>query len=156
MNWNWVTFRKCSIQVQNWRFFCPITLEFWRIALEHNRATSNFVNQTVVICEFKLELWSGNAQFLSKSTILFDPCDLGNYRKTLQNNRLPLTWQTKLCASFYRHFDLRPWPFAWTSFLSMVLTPENFMIQRWGHSEVKKVWRTDRRTDGQTDGLDQS
>ena len=41
--------------------------------------------------------------------------------------------------------DFWPWPFAWTSCWSLVITPENFMmIQWWEHSE-KGV--TDRRTE---------
>ena len=91
---------------------------------------------------------------------------------TLKNNRTPLLRDTKLCSSFHRHmwiqtgvmvrkrlngvmtfvtltFDLWPWPFAWTSRLSMVITPENFrMIRWWEHSE-KGV--TDGLTDRQTD-----
>ena len=46
-------------------------------------------------------------------------------------------------------FDLWPWPFAWTSLLTMVKTPENFMMIRWWEHGEKGV--TDRRTDGQTD-----
>ena len=43
-------------------------------------------------------------------------------------------------------FDLWPWPFAWTSLLSLVITPENFvMIRWWKHSQ--KVWQTDIRTE---------
>ena len=45
-------------------------------------------------------------------------------------------------------FDLWPRPFAWTSLLSLVITPENFMmIRRWEHSQ-KGV--TDGRTDWRT------
>ena len=49
--------------------------------------------------------------------------------------------------------DLWPWPFAWTSLLSLVITPENFMMIRWWEHSQKGVTdgRTDRRTDGQTD-----
>ena len=47
-------------------------------------------------------------------------------------------------------FDLWPWPFAWTLLWSMVITPENFMMIR-DENIVKKVWQTDRRTDGRTD-----
>ena len=43
--------------------------------------------------------------------------------------------------------DIWPWPFAWTSLLSLVINPENFMMIRWGNI-VKNVWRTDRQTDG--------
>ena len=46
-------------------------------------------------------------------------------------------------------FDLWPWPFAWTSLLTMVITPENFMMIRWWEHGEKGV--TDGQTDGQTD-----
>ena len=51
-------------------------------------------------------------------------------------------------------FDLWPWPFAWTSLLSLVITPENFMMTGWWKHSQKGVTdgRTDGRTDGQTDG----
>ena len=41
--------------------------------------------------------------------------------------------------------DLWPWPFAWTSLLSLVITPENFMMIRWLEHSQKGV--TDRQTD---------
>ena len=49
--------------------------------------------------------------------------------------------------------DLWPWPFAWTSLLTMVITPENFMMIRWWEHGEKGVTdrRTDRRTDGRTE-----
>ena len=51
-------------------------------------------------------------------------------------------------------FDLWPWPFAWTSLLSLVITPENFMMIRWWEHSQKGVTdrQTDRQTDGRTDG----
>ena len=105
-----------------------------------------------------------------------EPCDLETWRMTLKNNRAPLLSIIKLYASFHHHmwiqtgvtvrkrlswvwtsvtlaFDLWPWTFAWTSLLSLVITPENFMMIRcWEHSQ-KGVTdrRTDRRTDRQTD-----
>ena len=102
-----------------------------------------------------------------------EPCDLEIWRMTLKNNRAPLLCCFQLCAWFYCHmliqtgvrvrkrlswvltsvtltFDLWPWPFAWTSLLTMVITPENFMMIRWWEHGEKGV--TDRRTDGQTDG----
>ena len=95
----------------------------------------------------------------------------------LKNNRAPLLSIIKLYASFHHHmwiqtgvtvrkrlsrvvtsvtltFDLWPWPFAWTSLLSLVITPENFMMIRWWEHGEKGV--TDGQTDGQTDGLNQS
>ena len=51
-------------------------------------------------------------------------------------------------------FDLWPRPFAWTSLLSLVITPENFMMIRWWEHSQKGVTdgRTDSQTDRQTDG----
>ena len=87
---------------------------------------------------------------------------------TLRNNRAPFLSNMKLCASYHCHmwiqtgvkirkrlnwvltcviltFDLWTWPFAWMSLLSVVITPENFMIIR-ERNIVKKVWQTDRWT----------
>ena len=46
--------------------------------------------------------------------------------------------------------DLWPWPFAWTSLLSMVIT---LKISWWNDDGniVKKVWQSDKQTYGQTD-----
>ena len=106
-----------------------------------------------------------------------EPRDLEIWQMTFKNNRAPLLSIVKLYASFHHHmwiqtgvtvrkrlswvvtsvtltFDLWPWPFAWTSLLSLVITPENFMVIRWWEHSQKGVTdrRTDRRTDGQTDG----
>ena len=101
-----------------------------------------------------------------------EPYDLEIWRMTFKNNRAPLLSIIKLYASFHHHmwiqtgvtvrkrlswvltsvtltFDLWPWPFAWTSLLSLVITPENFMMIRWWKHSQKGV--TDRQTDGQTD-----
>ena len=105
-----------------------------------------------------------------------EPCDLGIWRMTLKNNRAPLLSIIKLYASFHHHmwiqtgvtvrkwlsgvltsvtlaFDLWPWPFAWTSLLSLVIIPENFMMIRWWEHGGTGVTdgQTDRQTDRQTD-----
>ena len=91
-----------------------------------------------------------------------EPCDLEIWRMTLKNNRAPLLCCFQLCAWFHCHmwiqtgvrvrkrlswvltsvtltFDLWPWPFAWTSLLTMVITPKNFMMIRWWeHGEQGK------------------
>ena len=82
------------------------------------------------------------------------PCDLELWPMTLKNNRAPLLSNIKLYISFHHHmwiqtgvtvrkqlswvvtsvtltFDLWTWPFAWTLLLSLVITPENFMMIRW-------------------------
>ena len=103
-------------------------------------------------------------------------CDLEIWRMTLTNNRAPLLSIIKLYASFHHHmwiqtgvtvrkrsswvvtsvtltFDLWPWPFAWTSLLSLVITPENFMMIRWWEHSQKGVMdgQTDRQTDRRMD-----
>ena len=107
---------------------------------------------------------------------LLEVCDLEIWRMTLKNNRAPPLCCFQLCAWFHCHmwiqtgvrvrkrlswvltsvtltFDLWPWPFAWTSLLTMVITPENFMMIRWDWMVMGTWWkRCDRRTDGQTDG----
>ena len=92
---------------------------------------------------------------------------------TFKNNRAPLFFCFKLCASYSSHwwiqtgvtvrkrriwvksddilscvtlkFDFWPWPFAWTSLLSLVITPENFMKIQWWESK-----RCDGQMGGQT------
>ena len=100
--------------------------------------------------------------------------DLEIWWITLKNNRAPLLSNIKLCASFHHHmwiqtgvtvqkrqswvltsvtltFDLWPWPFAWTSLLSLVITPVNFMMIRWWEHSQKGV--TDGRMDGKYHSL---
>ena len=102
-----------------------------------------------------------------------EPCDLEIWRMTLKNNRAPLLSIIKPYAWFHHHmwiqtgvtvrkrlswvvtsvtltFDLWPWPLAWISLLSLVKTPENFVMIRWWKHSQKGV--TDRQTDRQTDG----
>ena len=52
-------------------------------------ATSNFLQNFVAICEFKLQLQSENARFGSKLTI-FDLHDLAIWRMTLKKNKASL------------------------------------------------------------------
>ena len=68
--------------------------------------TSSFMNHFIAICEFKLELPYGNAQFGSKSAF-FIPCDLQIWRMAFKNNKAPLvsnikttTTKTKPCSYF--------------------------------------------------------
>ena len=69
--------------------------------------------------------------------------------------RKRLSW---VVTSVTLTFDLWPWPFAWTSLLSLVINPDNFMMVRWWEHGEKGVTdgQTDGQTDRQTDGLNQS
>ena len=131
------------------------------------------------LCIILLPLVNSNWSYSSETPNLgqirrfLEPCDLEIWRMTLKNNRAPLPCCFHLCAWFHCHkwiqtgvsvwkrlswvltsvtltFDFWPWPFAWTSHLSMVIIPENFMMIRWwehGEKGVTDGW-TDRRMDG--------
>ena len=99
-------------------------------------------------------VYSPETPNLGQNRWCFVPCDLEIWWMTLKNNRAPFMSNIKLYASFHHHmriqtgvtvrkrlswvvtsvtltFDLWPWPFAWTLLLSLVITPENFMMIRW-------------------------
>ena len=154
-----------------------MTLENNRAPLQHYfklyaSFRSHWWNQTGVTVR-KRPIWvSPETPNLGQLRRLLEPCDLEIWRMTLKNNRAPLS-NIKLYASFHHHmwiqtwvtvrkrlswivtsmtltFDLWPWPFAWTLLLSLV----KLLKISWsydGGNIVKKVWQTDRRTDGQMD-----
>ena len=176
MNSNWSYSPETPNLGQIRRFLRPCDLKIWRMTLKKKighlfYATSSFVHHFVAIGEFKLELQSGNAN-LGQIRRFLEPCDLEIWWMTLKNNRAPLLSNIKLCASSHHHmwiqtgvtvwkrlswvltsvtltFDLWPWHFARTSFLSLEITPENFMMIRWWEHSQKGV--TDRQTDRRTE-----
>ena len=70
---NGVTVRKHQIWVKIGDFLSHVTLKFdewhWKTVGHIFYATSSFVHHFIAICEFKMELQSGNAKFGSKSEI---------------------------------------------------------------------------------------
>ena len=94
-----VTVRKRQIWVKT-DDFSQVNLKFdgwpWKTIWHLFYITSSFMHHFISICEFKLELPSGNPQFGSKSA-LFVPCDLEIWRMTLKINRAPLLCCFKLC-----------------------------------------------------------
>ena len=116
--------RKCSIWIKIFNFSACVTLKFdgwpWKTMRHLFYTTSSSVHHFVAICEFKLELRSGNTHIGAKLVL----------------------------TSVTFTFVLWPWALAWTSLLSMVITPKNFvMIQQQEHSKIGV-------TDGQTDRQD--
>ena len=155
-------------------FFSHVTLQFdvwpWKTIGHLFYATSSVVHHFIAIGEFKLEIQSGNAKFGSNSTIfravwpwnLTD--DLEKQKGTspkqhqavciISSSYVNLNWRyspetVKLGCDLC---DLGLWPLTltscmtWTSLLSLVITPENFMMIRWWEHSQKGV--TDRQTDG--------
>ena len=87
-------------------FLSLVTLKFdgwpWKTIGHLCYTTSSFVYHFKPIGELKLKLQCGNPQFGSKSAI-FVLCDLEIWWMTLENNRAPLLYYIKLCASFQIH-----------------------------------------------------
>ena len=71
----WVTVRKYSIRVNIGNFISCVSVKFdrwtWKTTGHLFDTTSSFVHHFKAICEFKLELQSGNIQFGSTLVILF-------------------------------------------------------------------------------------
>ena len=72
-NQNEATVRKHQIWVKISDFLSRVTLKFyrwpWKTIGHLFYATSSFVHHFIAICEFKMELQSGNAQFVPKLAI---------------------------------------------------------------------------------------
>ena len=116
LKWSY-SLEKFNLCQYHW-FFSLWDLQIWWMTSVNKRvlfySTSSSVNYFVAICEIKLELQSGNAQIGTKFVL----------------------------TSVTLTFDF--WPFAWTSLLSMVISPENFMMIQWQKHCEKGV--TDRQT----------
>ena len=122
MNWNWSYSPKMPNLGQIRRFLEPCDLEIWWMTLKHNRAS--LLSIIKLYASFHHHMWIQTGVTVRKR----------------------LSW---VVTSVTLTFDLWPWPFAWTSLLSLVITPENFMMIWWWEHSQKGV--TDGRTDGRTD-----
>ena len=135
-----VTVRKRPTWVKIGDVFVPCDLEIWRITLKNNRAP--------LLCCFKL-----CASFYSQHCIQTGVTT----RKRQIGVKIDIYFSWVL-TSVNLTFDLWPWPFAWTSRLPVVITPENFRMIRWqeysqqGVTDARTDGQTDRQTDRQTDG----
>ena len=117
-------------------------------------------------------IYSPETPNLGEIRRFLEPCDLEIWWMTLKNNRAPVLSKIELYASFHHDmwiqtgvtvrkrlsgvvtsvtltFELWPWAFAWTSLLSLVITPENVVLIWWWEHSQKGV--TDRQTDRETD-----
>ena len=171
-----VTIRKHSIQVKICDFLSHVTLKFcglpWKTIEHLFYGTSSFVHHFTAIGKIKLELQLGNAQFGSNLMIflavgpwnLTDDLEKQQSTSPKQHQALCIisssyvnsnwSYSPEMAKLGYDLCDLHLWPFAQTSLLSLVITPENFvMIWWWEHSHKAVMGR---QTDRQTDGLNDS
>ena len=161
--------------------FVSSDLEIWQMTLKNNRAPLLYCFK--LCASFQCHGWIQTGVTVRQRPIWvrsddFLPCDLEIWWMTLKNNRAPLLSNIKPCASFHHHmsiqtgvtvrkplswvlafvtltFDHWPWNFAWTSLLSFC---HSWKFSWWYNDGniVKRVWQTDRQTDGRTDGLNHS
>ena len=111
-------------------FFSPCDLEIWCMTSKNNRATLLYHIKLCV--SFQIHRWIQTEVTVRKHSIrvkignFFVLCDLEIWWMTLENNRAPLLYYTKLCASFQIHRwiqigqGVRPW--ALTKFPDFSLT----------------------------------
>ena len=87
---------------------------------------------------YRLEIWWMTLKFCPVW-----PWNLTDHRTLKYNRARKAQIRVKfLLSSLTLAFDLWLWLFAWTSLLSMIITPENLMMIRW-----QKQWKKcDRRT----------
>ena len=100
---------KRSSWVEIGDFFVPCDIEIWRMTLKNNRAPLLCCFR--VCASFHSHQWiqtlkSGNAEFGSKSAI-FCPMWHWNLIDGLKNNRVPVLYYFKLCASFCSHLRIQ-------------------------------------------------
>ena len=175
--WNWSCYLEMQKLGSNWWFFGPFVLEFGWMILKNNKAPllwplkicapfhSNLRIETTVIYHPEMLKSESNWRF-------FFPYDPIGWMTLEKKNKAPLLCHFKFYASFHSHLwiqigvldwkcpnwgkicfhlcnlDLWPWPFAWTSLLSRVITHENFMMIRLEKhcvTDRHKVWQ--RQTD---------
>ena len=93
-----------------------MTLKFdgwpWKIIGHLFYTTLSFVQHFKANGIFKMELQSGNAQF-RLNLVIFCLRWFENWRMTLKNNRAPLLYYVKLCASFQIHWWCKTRATAW-------------------------------------------
>ena len=164
-----VTTRKRPIWVKTDDF---LALWPWNLTydLEKQQGTSSILLQALCVISFQWVnsnfSYSPETPTLGQIQQFLEPCDLEIWWMTSKNNRAPLI--INIYASFHHHMWIRtwvtvlnrlssvvtsvtltlhelPWPFAWTLLLSLVITPENFMMIQWWEQSQKGV--TYRRTD---------
>ena len=98
----------------NRRFFALVTLKFdgWpRKIIRHIFYTTSSFNLCIISDPSGNSNWrySPETANLGQNRRFFWPCDLRIWRTTLKNNRTPLLFYFKLCASFRSHWWIQTW-----------------------------------------------
>ena len=107
VNSNWSYSPETLNSGRNWWYFVRCDLDSWWMTLENNRACLLYY---IKLCCFisnpsvKSNLsYSPEMLNSGQNRHFFIPCDHEIWRMTLKNNRAPLLYHIKLCASFQSH-----------------------------------------------------
>ena len=98
-------------------FFVPCDLEISWMSLKNNRAPLLCYVKRCASC--RSHRWLETGVIVEKRPIqvnncnFFVTCDLEIWRMTLKNNRAPLPYYVKLCASFHGHMWIQNWSYVW-------------------------------------------
>ena len=106
MNSNWSYSPETLNSGQNWWFFVPCDLEIWWMTLDKNRTPLPYY--TKLCSSFQSHGWIHTGITPRKHSIrvkigAFCPVWPWNLTDDLKNNRVPLLYYMKLCASFQSH-----------------------------------------------------
>ena len=111
MNLNYICSPETLNSGQNRWFFVLCDLEIWQMTLTINRAP---LLHYVKLCpSFRSHRWIQTWVTVQKRSIrvkignFFVPRDLEIWWMTLENNKVPLVYYAKLCASFQSHGDFK-------------------------------------------------
>ena len=111
------TVRKCSIRAKNWCFFVPRDLEIRWMTLKNIRAPLLYYIKLWAAFQSQWHIQTGvtvrKHSIRVKIDDFFVPGDFENWRTTLKNNRSPLLYYIKLCASFHIHWWSQTWVTTW-------------------------------------------
>ena len=117
VNSNWSYSPEMLNLGKNWRFFVPRELEIWWMTLKNNRATLLYYIKLCAAFQSHWHIQTGVAvrkrSIRVKIGIFFVLGDFENARVILKNNRAPLLYYVKLCASFQIHWLSQTWVTAW-------------------------------------------
>ena len=165
MNSNWSYSPETPNLGQIRRFLEPCDLEIWWMTFK--------INMAPLLCYFK-RCAAFRSHWLIQTGVTVRKRLIWS-NSTILKAAWPLLSIIKLYASFHHYIwiqtgvtvrkrlgwvvtsvtltcELWSWPFAWTLPWSLAITPENFMIRWWEHSQKSVTdGRTEGRTDGQTD-----
>ena len=105
---------RLSVRLSHLFDYVPIIVSSWNFQELSPRTRVRSMQTRQIWGIWKLRpAYSPETPNLGQNRWCFVPCDLENWRMTLKNNRAPLLYYVKLCASFQTHWWSQTWVTAW-------------------------------------------